>query len=126
MPIAQRCLGYRGQRCGVLLEHGSRCTTHERMVNRTDMANARQRRPDLYLSKAERRRRAEAVAQWRTRWGDWCPGWMRPGHHTADLTADHPDDVHSGGDPQGALVVLCRSCNGAKQNHTHPPALKSS
>jgi 5-methylcytosine-specific restriction protein A len=113
MPIMRRCLGYQGQRCGTLLEHGTRCTIHSRMVNRAEMTTRHTRRPDF---RADQQRRAVAVAQHRARWGDWCPGWRRPGHIAADLTADHPTSVARGGDERGPLEVLCHSCNSAKSD----------
>ncbi|MCK2214275.1 HNH endonuclease [Actinomadura sp. ATCC 31491] len=74
----------------------------------------RRRRP---YTAAERERRAQAVAEHRAQYGDWCPGWGRP-DHTAEpwnpLTADHIDPVARGGPEDGPLQVLCRSCNSAK------------
>jgi 5-methylcytosine-specific restriction protein A len=62
----------------------------------------------------ERRRRAATVDAWKAAYGDWCPGWARAGHSSADLTADHLVAVAAGGRQAGPLQVLCRSCNGAK------------
>jgi len=65
-------------------------------------------------SSAERARRKAHVDGWRDQYGDWCPGYLVPGHPASDLTADHVVAVALGGDPQGELGVLCRSCNGRK------------
>lgn len=62
----------------------------------------------------ERQRRAEAVRQHRETYGDWCPGWMRPGHPATDLTADHLAPVAAGGGQGGQLRVLCRPCNSSR------------
>ena len=71
-----------------------------------------QRRPDLH-NQAERRRRAQAVADHVAAYGWRCPGW--PGHHgphpSRDLTAHHVDAVAGGGNPHGRLAVICRSLN---------------
>lgn len=67
---------------------------------------------------AERQRRAEAVRAHREVYGDWCPGWMRPGHRADDLTADHVAPVAAGGPPTGPLRVLCRSCNSRRGART--------
>jgi 5-methylcytosine-specific restriction enzyme A len=77
----------------------------------------RARRPDLGDAR-ERERRRRVVADHRAIVGDWCPGWGRqPAHQSADLTADHVKEVAKGGDPRGALVVRCRSCNAARSAH---------
>ena len=60
--------------------------------------------------RAELLRRKEAVAQHQRRFGDWCPGWERPGHPSSDLTAAHSVAVATGG-KHSRLTVLCRSCN---------------
>jgi hypothetical protein len=52
------------------------------------------RRPDLHNDRAERRRRAAAVA--------------------AHLSADHVAEVGAGGHPGGPLVVRCGPCNSAR------------
>jgi len=44
------------------------------------------------------------------------PGFGLPLHLPTDLTADHVTPVASGGSDAGALAVLCRSCNGRKQD----------
>jgi 5-methylcytosine-specific restriction endonuclease McrA len=75
--------------------------------------HARQVSPPV--SWEERQRRAEAVEAWRRRHGDWCPGWQRPPHATADLTADHVLPRSQGGEG-GPLRVLCRACNARRGN----------
>jgi 5-methylcytosine-specific restriction protein A len=103
------CLG-----CGVLVtgpasKQGTRCAKCRRQQQRVKRA----KRPRI--SHTEEQRRAHVVAQWRAAYGDWCPGWQRMAHHTADLTADHVVAVAAGGGEAGPLQVLCRACNGAKQ-----------
>lgn len=100
--------------CGTLTP-AARCPACTRPRERARTQAKRQRRP--YTS-AERARRADAVAAWRTRHGDLCPGWQRPPHPAADLTADHIDPVGAGGPEHGALTVLCRSCNSRRGAHT--------
>ena len=48
--------------------------------------------------------------------GDWCHGYLRPGHPAADLTVDHIVPLAAGGAPFdiGNTSVLCRSCNSTK------------
>src|SRR4051812_3119693 len=111
MPL-RPCLG-----CGRLTP-GTRCTQCARPVERAKLEAKRERRPRI--SQAEQQRRADAVARWRVVHGDWCPGWRRPGHRAADLTADHVVPVGAGGAEGGPLSVLCRGCNGAKGNRLTP------
>lgn len=59
----------------------------------------------------ERRRRARAVESWRQRFGNVCPGYGRPPHPAADLTAQHSHALVLGGEVDQPLTVLCRSCN---------------
>ena len=57
----------------------------------------------------------DVVTAWRQQHGNICPGWGRPPHPAADLTADHRTPLHHGGDNSAAnLTVLCRSCNARK------------
>lgn len=98
--------------CGALTP-GPRCPGHARAKQRATTASKREVRP---YTAAERKRRAEAVATHRSQHGDWCPGYMRDPHPSADLTADHPHAVARGGDEAQALAVLCRSCNSAKSH----------
>jgi 5-methylcytosine-specific restriction enzyme A len=114
MTLKRACLG-----CG-RLGRWTRCPACHR---KRDQAKAA-RRPDLHNDRAERRRRAEAVADHRAIVGDWCPGWAgRPAHAAADLTADHVKEVAAGGRPTGRLVVRCRSCNAARSAHLARRAL---
>lgn len=65
----------------------------------------------------QRQARRSAVQQWRSQYGDWCPGWQRPGHPAEKLTADHPVEVARGGNPTpGEFLILCLSCNVTKAN----------
>jgi 5-methylcytosine-specific restriction enzyme A len=109
MTLRRACLG-----CGKLGRWRSRCPRCQAEV---DKRKARAR-PDLHNDAAERRRRAAAVAAWRLRYGDWCPGYSerpgRPAHPSADLTADHAGMVALGHPADGPLVVRCRSCNAAR------------
>lgn len=59
----------------------------------------------------EYNRRRKAVADWRARHGNICPGYRRPPHPATDLTAEHINPVADNLDGQGKLSVLCRSCN---------------
>jgi 5-methylcytosine-specific restriction protein A len=107
--LPRACLG-----CGQLVRGASRCPTCAAVVE----ANRPHRPTRSGYTAAERKRRAAAVADWRDRFGDWCPGWAdRPPHPVEppnDLTADHLVPVAAGGHQSGALVVRCRVCNGAK------------
>lgn len=91
------------------LQYETRCPEHRRELNR----HQRQ-----YGSKADeprdRARRKATVDAHRQQHGNWCPGWGREPHASADLTADHITEVTFGGAPDGDLQVLCRSCNGRK------------
>ncbi len=55
------------------------------------------------------------VDDWVAEHGHVCPGWRRPPHRSADLTADHIIPVVRGGtnDPSN-YRVLCRSCNSSR------------
>ena len=86
------CLG-----CGRLIASGSRCSQCKRPHH-----------------SAERTRRARVVAEWINTYGRWCPGWQRPPHPSADLTADHVTPVATGGSEDGPLRVLYRGCNSAR------------
>ncbi|WP_318553294.1 HNH endonuclease [Corynebacterium provencense] len=71
---------------------------------------------------SERQRRAAAVRRHREAHGDWCPGFGRPPHRSADLTADHVVAQADGGAAAGDLSVLCRSCNSRKNAVTRRPS----
>lgn len=66
-------------------------------------------------------RRRAAVRAHRALYGDWCPGYRTPGHASTDLTADHIDEIATGGRPDGKLAVLCRSCNSRKAQAATTP-----
>jgi 5-methylcytosine-specific restriction enzyme A len=99
------CLG-----CNRLTE-GSRCPDCQRLIDTAMQRAKRSRRP---YTPAERKRRAEAVAAHRAEHGNWCPGWQRDPHPSADLTADHVVPVGAGGPEDGPLIVRCRRCNSAR------------
>ena len=104
MPVVRLCVI-----CGRRhTDAGNYCPEH-RPVRRTN----RQRRPDY--NAAERRRRKACVDAHRAVFGDWCPGWQREPHPSADLTADHVVPVAAGGPENGPLRTLCRSCNSRRQ-----------
>jgi 5-methylcytosine-specific restriction enzyme A len=109
MTLRRACLG-----CGRLGRWATRCPRCQAQLDKRKA----QARPDLHNDWAERRRRAQAVAEWRLQHGDWCPGSHerpgRPAHPSADLTADHAAMVGHGYTPHGPLVVRCRSCNAAR------------
>jgi 5-methylcytosine-specific restriction protein A len=97
--------------CG-RLSNQARCPEHRRARER-----GRPQRPtNLTRDATERQRRADAVAAHRRTHGNWCPGYGVPAHPSSDLTADHVISVAMGGDPNGELQVLCRSCNGRKSD----------
>jgi len=96
------------------------CTSCRRLRRRSPCDSCRRtRRPDLN-DQGERVRRQQAVDDHVQAHGLICPGWVeggRPAHRVSsrrELSADHHDAVAAGGDPQGALVVRCITCNGAK------------
>lgn len=65
-------------------------------------------------SSAERKRRAQAVADHRATFGDVCPGYRVPAHRVVPpnfLTADHIRPTSMGGAPDGELRVVCNECN---------------
>ena len=100
---ARRCLD-----CRRLTTNGTRCKNC-----------TKPKRPGYTW--AERKRRAQVVNAHRAQHGEVCPGWDRPPHHVEPpnvLTADHLVAVAAGGAEAGALGVLCRECNGAKQART--------
>jgi 5-methylcytosine-specific restriction protein A len=109
MALKRPCLD-----CGKLGRWRRRCPRCQAALDRRKAAA----RPDLHNDRAERRRRAAAVAAHRLRWGDWCPGYHerpgRPAHPSADLTADHAGMVGRGHPADGPLIVRCRSCNAAR------------
>jgi len=105
------CLGLRHEpRCPELVRTG-RCPDHQRRLDRLVLKAKREQRP---YDHAERKRRADAVAEHIATRGYWCPGWAVPEHQATDLTADHITPVAAGGPEDGPLAVLCRPCNGRK------------
>ena len=98
------------------LQYGPRCPTHERDNNRYRRATT----PTKIHEPADRQRRKAAVTAHRQQHGDWCPGWQRDPHPATDLTADHIEEISEGGDPDGPLQVLCRSCNATKATRKRP------
>jgi 5-methylcytosine-specific restriction enzyme A len=99
--------------CGKAVRGKPRCSDCKRTTSQAKRA----RRPDLD-DHHERERRRRVVADHRALLGDWCPGWTgQPAHPSADLTADHVREVAKGGQPDGRLVVRCRSCNSARSAH---------
>ncbi|WP_072689296.1 HNH endonuclease [Rhodococcus marinonascens] len=74
----------------------------------------------------EQKRRKAAVDRHRATVGNWCPGYQRPAHPAADLTADHIDEISLGGAPDGELQVCCRSCNSAKAGRRQASDLRKS
>lgn len=92
------------------LQTAPRCPEHQRDQNR----HHRTTTPTKATRDTDRSRRKATVDAHRAEHGDWCPGWGVPAHPSADLTADHIDEISLGGDPTGALQVLCRGCNSRK------------
>lgn len=107
MALKRSCLG-----CGQLVRGTSRCKMCTAMREQAKAA----KRPERKREAAIRSNR-ELVADHRATIGDWCPGvpeLARPAHPSADLVADHVQEVAAGGDEHGARVVRCRSCNSAR------------
>ena len=89
--------------CGELLASGTRHDHRRREPRVTD------------TGRWQRLRRA-AIAEHRRTVGDWCPGWRRDPHPATRLTLDHVVPLAQGGEPFGAVQVLCASCNAAKRD----------
>lgn len=87
-----------------------RCPKHQAQVDR----HQRRTTPTKVNRGPDIQRRAAAVAAHRATRGDWCPGFERSPHASADLTADHVHDQQAGGAWDGELEVMCRSCNSRK------------
>lgn len=113
-PTARACLGLPGQPCGKITTNGSRCRTHE-TAWRT--AHSRRKRDPELDTPGHRALSARTIAAWVEEHGWVCPGWQRKPHPSRDLTMDHRLARARGGltDPANA-GVLCRSCNGRKQD----------
>lgn len=99
--------------CGAL-SPDPRCGVHGRVVARARTHRKRAIRP---YTTAEMQRRKQVVATHRHTYGAWCPGFHRPAHASSDLTADHITDYGIGGEEDGPLQVLCRSCNTRKWHY---------
>lgn len=99
--------------CGAM-QPGPRCRTHQAAQDRYQRRTV----PTKIYVDRDRKRRKAAVDAHRARHGDWCPGFGRPAHAATDLTADHIVEMQEGGSPDGALGVLCRSCNSRKAQAT--------
>lgn len=115
MPL-RPCLGIEGDPTRTIghtltARAGSRCAPCAALHAAPRQRRKRTRRP---YNSAEQRRRAAVVAQHRATFGDLCPGFERPSHRAADLTADHVVPVRAGAPESGLLQVLCRSCNSRK------------
>lgn len=95
--------------CPDFAVHNGRCSAHAR-------ANSRRQKKTVPTKIDgnkwyQRKRRANAVRQWRNKYGDWCPGYKVAPHHAVDLTAEHTHPLAEGGNQDQELTVLCRSCN---------------
>ena len=96
--------------CGVVTSGaGSRCSKHPRLsgIGANHYVHA-----DPRWARLSRRVIARHVGQH----GYVCPGYQRPAHRAADLTADHVVPLAAGGAPLDIAncAVLCRSCNSTK------------
>lgn len=72
---------------------------------------SRSHRAPMYDTPEWRKLRRVTLARHRATVGEWCPGFRRPGHPSADLTVDHVIP----GTTAGGVQVLCRSCNSRKR-----------
>jgi len=75
-----------------------------------------------YDDPAWRKLRNRTLAEHRATFGNWCPGYGRAGHATADLTTDHRVPMSHGGAITGPVQVLCRGCNTRKSHDDSPRA----
>jgi 5-methylcytosine-specific restriction protein A len=102
--------------CGRLTANKSRCDSHQaayaaRQEQLRGSSTARG-----YTS-SWRRTAAQMIARHKALYGDWCPGYLTPGHVSGDLTVDHIVPKKKGGTDSAAnLRVLCRSCNSRKKD----------
>ena len=109
MQTRSVCVG-----CGRLTSVGPRCEVCQ--PAHTQQKNARTRH--TYQSLAYRALRKRLLAQWRARYGNYCPGdESHPPHPTRDLTLDHIKPLRDGGSllDEANLRVLCRCANSARR-----------
>lgn len=93
--------------CPNLAVFRGRCRVHARIHERAQRNSVATKLDGV----ESRRARSRFLAAWRDRFGNWCPGYKRPGHRAVDLTVQHRDSLAEGGNPAQPLTVLCRSCN---------------
>lgn len=124
MTIYRMCSGVPGgPLCGKLISTGYKCDECRRKTER-DKSRRRRRTPK------ERTRRQTLIQQHVAIYGWVCPGFECEPHPSRDLTADHILPVAQGGQEEGEIRVLCRSCNarrgdgrggGASRTRGKPP-----
>ena len=89
---------------------------------------ARRRRPNRGKRLSERVRR-ERLEEWKSRWGNNCPGWAVKPHPASagnPLTIDHEVPRRWGGSNDwDNLTVLCRRCNSRKRDGKRDRPLRS-
>jgi 5-methylcytosine-specific restriction protein A len=105
MPMMRLCAG-----CGKIIPAGSRSSSGYkcepcRKEYERNKSRRRRRTPN------ERARRQALISRHVAEFGNVCPGWECEPHPATDLTADHLLPVARGGNEEGELQVLCRSCN---------------
>lgn len=93
--------------CPQASTHRGRCKQHAAEHERVLKQSIATKRDE----QTSRRSRQRIVQYWKEIYGNWCPGYKRPGHRAHDLTAQHWQALSDGGDPNQQLSVLCRSCN---------------
>lgn len=101
-------------RCGTPTLNGSRCVACNRGFRQAV-------RNPAYATRKWMARSTRELAEHRARYGNWCPGYGRPAHPSADLTLDHIVPLALGGPPDGATQVLCRGCN-TRKRHVETPS----
>lgn len=70
------------------------------------------------VSRAEQRRRVDAVTNHVAIFGLMCPGWGVPRHAADRLEACHVQPRFGGGE-RGPLTVLCHACNNRQRYGSH-------
>lgn len=93
--------------CPRVATYRGRCAEHSREYERKQRNSVATK----INERDTREVRKRFVQRWREIYGDWCPGYKRPGHRARDLTAQHRHALSDGGDPSQPLTVLCRPCN---------------